>query len=125
ARTKQAPGDEWYRIATGKGILVLHELHEALGTEKFCAVMDSFGRANAGKEVTAAAFADHVARETGRKWDDFFAFWLEKPGLPEIKLERATVQAHAVAGAGNGGGLPDGFRVIGELRQDAGPRRKI
>ena len=88
ARTKQTPGDEWYRVATGKGILVLHELHEAIGDEKFCDLMDAFGRANAGKEVTAAMFADHVAKATGKKWDDFFAYWLTKPGLPDMKLER-------------------------------------
>ncbi|HEY1379672.1 MAG TPA: hypothetical protein VGF55_22910, partial [Gemmataceae bacterium] len=125
ARTRQTPGGDWYRVATGKGVLVLHELREALGTEKFCALMDDFGRANAGKEVTAAAFADHVAKATARNWDDFFAYWLRKPGLPDLKLESATVQSHAAAGAGNGGGGAGGFRVIGTLRLDGGPRRKV
>jgi hypothetical protein len=36
ARTRNTPGDEWYRVATGKGVLVLHELREAIGTDKFC-----------------------------------------------------------------------------------------
>jgi hypothetical protein len=125
ARTRQTPGDEWYRVASGKGILVLSELREAIGAEKFCDIMDAFGRANAGKEVTVSAFAEHLAKATGRKWDDFFGYWLDKPGLPDLKLERATVQAHPVAGAGNGGGSGDGFRVIGSLRQDGGPRRKV
>jgi hypothetical protein len=124
-RTREKPGDEWYRVATGKGVLVLHELHEALGSEKFCAVMDAFGRTNAGKEVTAAAFAEHIAKETSRDWKDFFAYWLEQPGLPDLKLERASIQSHPVAGAGNGGGAGDSFRVIGSLRQDHGPRRKV
>jgi hypothetical protein len=42
-----------------------------------------------------------------------------------LRLERATVEAHPVAGGGNGGGASDGYRVIGLLRQDAGPRRKV
>lgn len=113
-RTRPRPGDEWYRAATGKGILALHELREAIGMEKFVGVMDSFGRTNAGKEVTAAAFAEHVARETGQKWDDFFAYWLTKPGLPDLKLERAAAEVNS-----------HGTRVTGTIRQDVGPPRKV
>src|SRR5207249_1342775 len=83
-----------------------------------------FGRANAGKEVTTAAFIEHVAKQTGLKLDDFFAYWLEKPGLPDLKLERATVHPNP-APSGNGAGAADGHHVIGSLRQDGGPRRKV
>jgi hypothetical protein len=124
ARTKSTPADEWYWVAAGKGVLVLHELRQVLGTDKFCEVMDAFGRANAGKEVTAAEFVAHVEKDAGHKLDSFFAYWLDQPGLPDVRLERVAVQSPQ-AGVGNGGGEPGGFRVVGSLRQDAGPRRTI
>ena len=74
--------DRWQRLALGKGTLLLHALREKLGNEKFVAIMDDFGTANAGKEVTTAAFRAHVEKASGKKLDDFFAAWLEKPGLP-------------------------------------------
>jgi hypothetical protein len=47
-------------------VLALHELRQAVGTEKFCEVMDAFGRANAGKKVTAAEFCENVSKATGK-----------------------------------------------------------
>src|SRR5438309_761996 len=54
------PGDNrWYRQAVGKGVLALHALREYLGLPTFIETMNKFGTANAGKEVTTAAFAAH------------------------------------------------------------------
>src|SRR5206468_3954871 len=48
--------DDWYRIASGKGFLALHELHQILGDPLFEDTMDAFGRDHAGKETTSAEF---------------------------------------------------------------------
>src|SRR5207245_1875779 len=53
--------DEWYRIASGKGVLLLHQLRRLLGEESFETMMESFGRAHAGREVSTAQFMAHVA----------------------------------------------------------------
>jgi hypothetical protein len=124
SRTRATPTDEWYWAAAGKGVLVLHELRQELGTDKFCEVMDAFGRANAGKEVTSAQFAAHLQAAGGKKLDGFFAYWLDRPGLPDLRLEGASVQP-TQAGIGNGGGESNSFRVVGGLRQDGGPRRRV
>src|SRR5204862_873180 len=54
--------EEWYDIAVGKGVLVLEGLRRQMGAEAFDRMMDEFGRANAGKEVTAAQFRECVAK---------------------------------------------------------------
>jgi hypothetical protein len=73
--------NHWQQVALGKGVLLLDALRRKLGEEKFVALMDDFGTANAGKEVTTAAFRAHVEKASGKKLGDFFAAWLEKPGL--------------------------------------------
>jgi aminopeptidase N len=70
--------------------------------------MDAFGRTNAGKDVAAAEFVNHVEKAGRAKLDGFFAYWLDRPGLPDLRLERATLQPPALVGVGNGGGEPGG-----------------
>lgn len=125
ARTRRTPTGEWYGVATGKGVLVLHELHRALGTEKFCALMDDFGRANAGKEVTAEAFMEHVTKATGRKWDDFFRWWLDKPGLPLVELGQVTVTEETTNDVNKGGASSRKYRVSGSVHQNARHLRTV
>src|SRR5207248_2505898 len=73
---------DWYRLAEGKGVLVLHELRQLLGTDAFLKMMESFGRDNAGKEVTSEQFQKHAERATGKSLQAFFDYWLRQPGLP-------------------------------------------
>ncbi len=57
AETKADPKNgDWYDLASGKGVLLLAELRTKMGAAKFEEMMDEFGRANAGKEVTTAQF---------------------------------------------------------------------
>jgi hypothetical protein len=74
--------DGWYRVASGKGVLLLHELRSQLGPEKFDSMMDEFGRSNAGKPVTTAQFVEHVEKSAGKPMKEFFKPWLEQTGLP-------------------------------------------
>jgi hypothetical protein len=52
--------DEWYCMAAGKGVWVLHQLRQLMGDEAFEKAMDSFGRDNAGTRVTTAQFKAHM-----------------------------------------------------------------
>ena len=102
--------NDWYRIAAGKGSLVLHELRELLGDQAFKEMMDSFGRQHAGREVTVAEFQAHAAKATGKNLDDFFAYWNRQSGLPSLRLGKATVDAH-----------PKGpTQVAGEIHREGG-----
>jgi Phospholipase B/Peptidase family M1 domain len=74
--------DSWYRISSGKGVLLLNELRTQLGSDKFDAMMDEFGRANAGKPVSTAQFIEHVEKAAGKPLKEFFKTWLEESGLP-------------------------------------------
>ena len=69
--TGRAQGDEQYWIAVGKGVLILRDLRKTVGAEKFGDLMDSFGRANAGKKVTIQDFADQVSKQTGKDLEQF------------------------------------------------------
>ncbi len=82
---------DWYRVADGKGVLVLHELHQLLGDNSFNEVMDTFGRAHAGQEVSVAMFQAHVEKAAGKDLSDFFRYWTGQPGLPMLHLDKVTV----------------------------------
>jgi hypothetical protein len=87
--------DEWYRMAVGKGVLVLDELRQRLGNDEFAAMMDEFGRAHAGKQVTTAEFVQHVTKLPGKKLGGFFETWLDKPGLMSKGGTFTTQSFHA------------------------------
>ncbi len=57
---------DWYHLASGKGILLLADLHAQMGDEKFEEMMDAFGRAHAGKEVTTEQFRKHAEKACGK-----------------------------------------------------------
>jgi hypothetical protein len=80
--------DDWYRVAAGKGFLVLHELRQILGADRFEEAMDSFGRAHAGKEVTSAEFQAHLEKSSGKNLNGFFDYWLNQKGLPSLRLDK-------------------------------------
>jgi hypothetical protein len=48
--------DEWYQIASGKGILLLARLRTLMGGEAFDKFMDEFGRGHAGKPASSDEF---------------------------------------------------------------------
>ena len=78
--------DAWHRIARGKGVLFLHALRGKVGAREFDALLDTFGTANAGKEVTTAAFRAHL----GKGVEELFDRWYTKVGLPESEQGRAS-----------------------------------
>jgi Phospholipase B len=93
AQTRSNPRDEnWYRIAAGKGVLLLHSLRGLLGSQEFDRLMDDFGHQNAGKEVTADQFQADLTAKTGKNLASFFDRWLNYSGLPQIELLDSQVR---------------------------------
>jgi hypothetical protein len=108
--------DEWARIASGKGVLFLHELRQVLGEPLFDQTMDSFGRANAGKQVTTAMFREHVEKAAGKSLANVFDPWLNETGLPEPRVQGTRVTAQAThTGVVNGNGNGNGSLAHGNI----------
>jgi hypothetical protein len=107
--------DEWYRVAAGKGVLVLHELRRLLGAERFDDMMNSFGQAHAGKEVFSAEFIAHAEKAAGQSLKDFFTCWLTQAGLPGLRLDGVRTAAKnggfTVEGTLHAEGFPKGTKV--------------
>jgi hypothetical protein len=59
-------GDEWYQIASGKGVLLLAEMRRTIGCAEFDAFMDDFGHAHAGKPATTEAFFTAAEKANGK-----------------------------------------------------------
>src|SRR5207247_1720048 len=76
---------DWYQTAANKGSLLLHELRRRLGPKEFIDLMESFGQQNAGKEVTTAAFREHVERAAGKRPNGFVDYWLAQQGLTRLR----------------------------------------
>src|SRR5262249_11030145 len=74
--------DDWYRIASNKGVLALHELRRIVGDLQFKSAMDSFGRKHAGQRVSTAQFQAHMQEVSGKSLAEFFNTWVRQTGLP-------------------------------------------
>jgi hypothetical protein len=79
--------NDWYRVAAGKGTLLLHSMRQEMGHDKFVEVMDRFGRAHAGQKAEAREFYK-VINEASKDYISPTA-WLRKTGLAELRLEEA------------------------------------
>jgi hypothetical protein len=73
---------DWHRVASGKGVLLLHTLRGEVGAEKFAALMEQFGTQHAGQRVSTEEFRAFVEKGTDKKLDKFFDRWLQDTGLP-------------------------------------------
>ncbi len=51
---------DWYRVAAGKGVMLLSALRKQLGAERFARCLDEFGKAHAGQTVTTDDFRTHL-----------------------------------------------------------------
>ncbi|HWG46780.1 MAG TPA: C45 family autoproteolytic acyltransferase/hydrolase [Gemmataceae bacterium] len=107
--------NDWYRVAAGKGVWLLHSLRGQMGSEAFDAMMEAFGREHAGKAVRAAQFQAHVEKWIGNQRADLFDAWLNRTGLPRFEV--------AVTGTTS---TPKGHEVSIEVRRDkAGPQTAV
>src|SRR5208283_4295086 len=114
ARTRSEVGhDEWYRMASGRGVLVLHELRKVVGDKSFAELMESFGKEHAGKEVTIAQFQAHVEKASGKKVDDLLDYWTGQTGLPILRLGEVQVTSMKQEGETR-------YKVKGEIGRNGG-----
>jgi hypothetical protein len=74
---------EWYDIAQGKGVMLLAALRAGVGSETFDRLMDEFGQAHAGREVTTDEFVVHFRKGTGKPADEILSAWLDRNSAPE------------------------------------------
>ena len=88
-RSCATPRDaNWYKLACGKGVLLLHSLRGLVGDARFNRLMDGFGRAHAGRPASAAAFRAHFEKSLGKDLGPFFDSWLNRGGLPRLELRQ-------------------------------------
>lgn len=83
--------DNWYRMASGKGVLLLHEMRQLLGNADFDKLMNDFGRDFAGKEATTAEFRARAEKLGGTKLNGFFDYWLFQTNLPQLTFKKISV----------------------------------
>ncbi len=70
--------NNFWTLAHHKGLLLFHALRREMGDERFFAVLTDFYNRHTTKTVTTAMFLEAA----GAEWKEFFARWLEQPGLP-------------------------------------------
>ncbi len=90
--------DDWYRVASGKGVLLLLDLRNYLGAEKFAALMEQFGADHGGKPTSVADFEQAVLAVPGidaAAAKNLLDCWTIKPGLPHYKLGNVVVEKTA------------------------------
>jgi hypothetical protein len=88
--------DDWYRLASGKGVLVLHELRRVMGDPCFEEAMDVFGRQHAGKRVTTAEFQAHMEKAAGKSLTTFFDSNVKQAGLLPVSVGPADAGAYSI-----------------------------
>lgn len=97
-----------FNLVTGKGVLLLHALHQILGSECFERCMNEFGRTHAGAEVSTEAFTAFMSRASNRDLSRFFTTWLNDTDLPRFQLGEVSSKQ-----------LPDGWITTLELQRNA------
>ena len=98
AKTQADPADgDWYRIAAGKGVMLLAELRRQIGSEKFIQCLDEFGQAHAGQQVTTEQFRTHLKAFAGAEATAIFDRWQTEKMSDEFALSNPwTIFSHEV-----------------------------
>jgi hypothetical protein len=79
--------DEWYDIASGKGVLVLAELRTVMGDGPFESFMDEFGRTHAGSAVETTEFFQAAEKSHGKPISSLTESWLNGQGSTRLGAE--------------------------------------
>jgi hypothetical protein len=85
----------WYRIARGKGVMLLASLRQRLGITQFVELMKAYGKAYGGKPADAGAFVNMAEGAPYKVPAGFFDYWLHGTGLPKLELLGAASKASA------------------------------
>jgi aminopeptidase N len=95
------------QIGYGKGSMVFHMLRQMVGKDVFFATLKNFSKKYGGRRATWDDFKTAFEEAGGKKLDEFFSQWLDRPGGPQLKLEKVKYQV-----------TPKGYLVSGEVVQE-------
>jgi len=84
-------------IGYGKAAMVFHMLRMQLGDDAFFGGLRTLLRQKPFQRVSWDDFRNVFQQESGKELSAFFKQWLERKGLPELRLSNVSV-AHAVSG---------------------------
>ena len=100
-------------IGYDKGSRVLRVLEDELGQQTMLRCVAAFYKGHAvGEPIEWSDFEAVVNKTTGKDYRWFFAQWLERPGLPMLRLDRVTVDQR-----------PDGRFLTADVLQSGAPYR--
>ncbi|MGG7645891.1 M1 family metallopeptidase [Rhodovulum sp. YNF3179] len=86
---RSAAHDGRQAVGYGKAALVLHMLRDEIGPAAFRAGIRRFYAAQESEVAGWADLADAFGAAAGRDLSGFFDQWINRPGLPEIRLDAA------------------------------------
>ena len=107
----------WYRIATGKGVMLLDALRKKMGSESFVRILDEFGRANAGQNVSTDQFRSHLKQNASADAVAILDRWLTEDVLTQFKSRNPwTIFSHEVE--------PDRVLIVYGTKHDRAAQRE-
>jgi aminopeptidase N len=96
-------------IGYGKAAMVFHMLRQAQGVDGFQAAIRRYWQAQTGRAAGWAQIETAFAEESGAALSDYFAQWLDRPGLPRVTLAAASARK-----------IEAGYELSLDLRQEGG-----
>jgi aminopeptidase N len=94
------------QIGYGKGSMVFHMLRQMVGKDLFFTTLKNVSKKYGGKQATWDDLKTAFEEAGGKKLDQFFSQWLDRPGGPQLKLEKVGYQV-----------TPRGYLISGEVVQ--------
>ena len=95
------------QIGYGKGSMVFHMLRRIVGRDLFFATLGQFANHYGGKQASWEDIRKTFEEASGKRLDQFFSQWLDRPGGPQLKLENVGVHVAS-----------KGYLVSGEVVQE-------
>jgi len=95
------------QIGYGKGSMVFHMLRQMLGKDLFFTTLKNFSKKYGGRQATWNDFKTAFEEAGGKKLDHFFSQWLDRPGGPQLKLDKVKYRT-----------TPKGYLISGEVVQE-------
>lgn len=95
------------QIGYGKGSMVFHMLRRIVGRDLFFATLGQFAIHYGGKQASWEDIRKTFEEASGKRLDQFFSQWLDRPGGPQLKLENVGIQVSS-----------KGYLVSGEVVQE-------
>ena len=114
------------QIGYGKGSMIFHMLRQMVGKDLFFATLKNFSKKYGGRQATWDDFKTAFEEAGGKKLEQFFSQWLDRPGGPQLKLEKVKYQVTPMGHVVSGEVVQEGeiYEVQVEGKVDLGERGK-